>query len=436
MSNRITRRRFVQTASAAALAVEAPSAWARSRSASDPLKIAFIGVGNKGWDNIQNLQFENVFALCDVDSNYLGKAAEAFPNAQQFVDYRVMLDKIHKQIDAVVVSTPDHVHAPATSAALDLGKHVYCEKPLAHTVTEARTVAKLAARNHCVTQMGTQIHASDNYRRVVELVRSGVIGPVERVYNWCNKAWAGGKFEEAPDGPPENLNWNLWLGPAQQRPYSPGIHPASWRRFWEYGTGTFGDMACHVMDLPFWALNLRYPNSIECDGPEVDEVGTPAWVKATYEFDVDNRKVLLHWSDGGAQFDEINSTMDASGKPLSDWGLGICFVGPKGMLAADYGRWQLLPAKDFAGFQPPEPTIEPSIGHWREWAEACKTGGPTTCNFDYSGALAESVLLGTVAYRSREKIQWDAINVHATNSTAAEKYLTKSYREGWSVKGM
>ena len=434
MSRRISRRHFVQVASAAATAAWCSSSSGFSpRSSLNQLNVAFIGVGNKGWDNVQQLAFENVVALCDVDANYLGEAAKQFPKAAQFVDYREMLDKLHTQIDAVVVSTPDHLHAPATAAALQLGKHVYCEKPLSHTVVEARSLAQLAARHRCVTQMGTQIHAGDKYRRVVELVRANVIGTTERVYTWCNKSWSGGRFEPVAEGPPAFLNWDLWQGPAQPRPFSGGLHPAGWRSFWEYGTGTFGDMACHVMDLPFWALNLRSPKSVECEGPELDAVGTPQWVKATFEFEIEGRPLRLFWSDGGAHFDEIKALRDANDQPLSEWGLGICFVGSKGALVADYGRWQLLPAKDFADFKPPEATIASSVGHWREWADACKSGGATTCNFDYSGRLSEAVLLGTVAYRTREKLLWDAENVRVTNTTAAEPFLRKAYRQGWEV---
>ncbi len=434
MSRRISRRQFVQTSSAAATAIWCSAGWGTAaRIAHDPLRIAFVGVGNKGWDNVQQLGFENVVALCDVDSNYLAEATKQFPQAATFVDYRVMLDKLHGQVDAVVVSTPDHLHAPAAAAALQLGKHVYCEKPLAHTVIEARALARLAAKNRCVTQMGTQIHAGDNYRRVVEMVRARVIGDTVRVYTWCNKAWADGKFQPVAEGPPATLNWDLWQGPAQPRPFSSGLHPAGWRSFWDYGTGTFGDMACHVMDLPFWALELRSPKSVVCEGPELDTVGTPQWVKATFEFEVGGRPLQLHWSDGGAHFDEIKELRDGGGKPLSDWGLGICFVGSKGALVADYGRWELLPAGEFSDFEAPAATLESSIGHWREFAEACKTGGPTTCNFDYSGRLTEAVLLGTVAYRAGEKIEWDSENLRVTNTTKGDPFLRKQYRQGWEV---
>ena len=268
MSLRTTRRQFLRT-SASAIAAGVWVAGRGVRAADSPnerLNLAIVGAANKGWHNVQNLTSENIVALCDVDANYLARAAETYPEARQYRDYRKMLEAEQAKIDAVVVSTADHTHAPATAAALDLGKHVYCEKPLTHTVREARTVAELARRNKLATQMGIQIHAESNYRRVVELVQSGAIGPISEVYTWCNKGWSNGRFEAWDGPPPANLDWNLWLGPAQERPYSPNIHPANWRRFWDYGSGTFGDMACHIMDLPFWALELRHPTSVTCEG--------------------------------------------------------------------------------------------------------------------------------------------------------------------------
>jgi hypothetical protein len=194
-------------------------------------------------------------------------------------------------------------------------------------------------------------------------------------------------------------------------------------------------MACHIMDLPFWALGLRYPNRVACEGPPVDPVGAPAWVKATYDFPESDAHpaVTLHWSDGGAHFELVEKTNDMYDRPLSKWGLGILFVGDKGMLAADYGRKLLLPQDKFADHEPPEPSIPDSIGHWKEWTEACKTGSPTTCNFEYAGALTETVLLGIVAYRSGETLQWDAASLKATNSDKADAFVRKTYREGWEL---
>ncbi|HZN37043.1 MAG TPA: Gfo/Idh/MocA family oxidoreductase [Pirellulaceae bacterium] len=436
----IRRRQFLQHSAAVIASGYFVSGLAaqESKSANEKLNLAIVGTANKGWHNVQNLTSQNMVALCDVDANYLAHAAMSFPLATQYRDYRKLLDAETKRIDAVVVSTSDHMHAPITSAALDLGKHVYCEKPLTHTVKEARTVAELAKRKKLATQMGTQIHAEDNYRRVVELVQSGAIGRVTLVHNWCNKGWSGGKFEPWDKPTPAHLDWDLWLGCAKERPYSPNIHPNSWRRFYEFGGGTFGDMACHVMDLPFWALGLTHPTSVVCEGPPVDPVSTPAWSKATFEFPAVGQRpaITMTWSDGGEHFDLVKSTKDHAGKSLSTWGLGILFVGDKGMLAANYTRRQLLPQDRFADHSPPPQTIEKSVGHWQEWVNACKSGSPTTCNFEYSGRLTETVLLGIVAYRSGRKLEWDAASLKAKNSPEADQFITKHYRQGFEVVGI
>lgn len=440
--SRTSRRRFLRTmvasgALAPALFVKrsAQGAWLAPN---ERLNLAYVGVGNKGWHNVQQLTSENTAALCDVDANYLARAAGVYPAAKQYRDYRAMLDAESSRIDGVVVSTADHSHAPAASAALALGKHVYCEKPVAHTVREARILAELAAKNKVATQMGTQIHASSNYRRVVEIVQSGMLGPISEVHTWCNKGWSNGRFQPWDKPVPAHIDWDLWLGPAPQRPYSPGVHPANWRRFWDYGSGTFGDMACHIMDLPFWALGLRHPVKVTCEGPEVHPDGTPEWVKATYDFPArgDRPAVKLHWSDGGKHFERVSSLQDHAGRSLSTWGLGILFVGSKGILAADYGRRQLLPKDEFADVTPPEPTIADSIGHWNEWTQACKTGSATLCNFDYSGALTETVLLGIVAYRSGQSFEWDAENLAAPGCPAAAEFVCKDHRQGFEVVGL
>ena len=415
-----------------------PSAPAISKSSLEKLNIAVVGAGNKGWHNVEQLKSENIVALCDVDEKFLNKAAETYPNAKKFRDYRQMFDSAAMEFDAVVVSTSDHTHAPPTSIALDLGKHVYCEKPLTHTVAEARAVTKLAAKNKLATQMGIQIHAGGNYRRVVEIIQSGALGNMKEVHCWCNKGWSNGRFNTSDQGAPSNLDWDLWLGPAEKRPYATNVHPANWRRFWEYGSGTFGDMACHVMDLPFWALGLKKPNSVECEGPELHPVGTPAWTKCTYTFPFDNKEksLPLYWSDGGQHFDLVKNTNDHAGQPLSNWGLGTLFVGEKGMLVADYGRYQFLPKESADSFAIPEQTIADSIGHWNEWVQGCKTGAPTTCSFDYSGNLTETVLLGIVAFRTGKKLKWDSEHLKATNTDEADQFITKKYRDGFEVVGL
>jgi predicted dehydrogenase len=270
----------------------------------------------------------------------------------------------------------------------------------------------------------------------VELVQSGALGTIREVYNWCNTVWTGARFTTGET--PAHLDWDLWLGPAKQRPYSPGVHPRDWRKFWEYGGGTFSDMASHIMDLPFWALGLRHPTSVATEGPPVDPISAPSGAMARYEFPAQGGRPPLkfHWSDGGKHFDLVQKTRDHSGQSLGTWGLGILFVGDKGMLAADYNRHQLLPREKFEGFRPPAPSIPESIGHWNEWVQACKTGTPTTCNFGYAGALTETLLLGIVAYRCGEPLQWDARNLKATNTSKADAYLRKEYRQGWEVAGL
>ncbi len=442
MSKNISRRRFIggslQISGGLAAAIYlGGSPVLASTSPNEKLNIAAIGVANKGRHNIDQLLEHNFVAICDVDENYLNEVGTLLPNVRKYRDYRELFDKEANQIDAVVVSTADHTHAPATSVALQLGKHVYCEKPLTHTVAEARTIAQLSQKQKVATQMGIQIHAEENYRRVVDLVRSGAIGEVVEVYNWCNKGWSDGRFNPNSGPAPAHLNWDLWLGPAAERPYSDNLHPANWRRFWDFGSGTFGDMACHVMDLPFWALDLKSPTSVQCEGPEVHPVGAPAWCRATYEFPRENNSTLkFHWADGGENFDFVKQTKDAEGKPLSDWGLGILFVGKDGMLAADYGRRILLPADKFKDFHEPEPTIAPSVGHWKEWTEACKTGGPTSCNFEYAGMLTETVLLGIVAFRSGSRIDWRAEHLTAHDNAAAQHFISKKYRKGFEVVGL
>ena len=440
MTTRIRRREFLKATTAGLVGAGYfvnPLPAAQSKSPNEKLNLAAVGVANKGGHNVGQLRSQNFVALCDIDANFLGAAGKQFPEARKYSDFRKLLDAEQGRIDAVVVSTADHTHAPATAAALALGKHVYCEKPLTHTVAEARAVAELAKRNKLATQMGTQIHAGENYRRVVEVIQSGAIGTVNEVYNWCNKNWGDGRYKPWDKPVPAHVSWNLWQGPAPEREYSPNLHPGNWRRFWDYGSGTFGDMAAHIMDLPFWALQLRHPTSVQVEGPEVHPVGAPRWTKARYEFPTaDGGTLKFHWSDGGAQFDLVQNTKDHAGKPLANWGLGVLFVGERGMLAADYGRYQLLPQDRFGGFRPPEQTIARSPGHWNEWVHACKTGEPTTCNFDYSGALTETILLGIVAYRCGEKLYWDAKKLQATNSEQASEYINKQYRKGWEVPGL
>ncbi|HSV74958.1 MAG TPA: Gfo/Idh/MocA family oxidoreductase [Chthonomonadales bacterium] len=422
----VTRRTFVMGAGAlAAAAAGVRRAGARERS--DRLRLAIVGVGGRGAGNLRAVAPEEIVALCDVDERPLRAAMQAYPRASTYVDFRAMLDD--GGLDAVVISTPDHTHACVSLAAMSAGLHVYCEKPLCRTVAEVRDVSELARRRGLVTQHGTQIHAGSNYRRVVELVRSGAIGVVREVHTWV-----GGGFDPVPfptDTPPlpPGLHWDLWLGPSALRPYHPEIAPFRWRRWWAYGNGQLGDFGCHHMDLAHWALDLRDCVRVEAEGPPPHQDSAPPWLVVRYDYPArgDQPPVRLTWYNG----DRRPPQMAEGAAPA--WAAGNLFVGSRGMLIADYGRHELLPARDFEGFVPPPASIPDSMGHHREWLEAIRTGGTTTCNFDYAGALTETVLLGNVAYRVGEALEWDARALRARNSRAAADLIRQPPRAGWQV---
>lgn len=430
MPKRMTRRVFMQSAAlgAAGFWLAAEGGSARAASPNEKLDIGVIGVANRGADNLRGVSSQNVVALCDVDDNYLTAAARNYPSARTYHDFRKLLEQ--KGLDAVVISTPDHTHAPAAILALQAGLHVYCEKPLTHTVYEARVVAELTKKHRRVTQLGTQIHAGSNYRRVVELVKSGAIGKVAEVHVWVGGGYSGGNRPADMPPVPPSLHWDLWLGPAPERPYHPAYVPFHWRGWWDFGNGTLGDMACHHMDLPYWALELRHPLTIEAEGPPVHPESCPPWLIVRYQYPARGEQppVSLTWYNG-----DKRPPYFAEGKLPPDWSAGTLFVGEKGMLLADYDRYMLLPKEQFAGFESPKPFIPESIGHYNEWIEACKTGGTTTCNFDYSGALTEAVLLGNVAYRTGQKLEWDAQNLKATNCPEADRFLRREWRKGWGM---
>lgn len=431
MSRRaISRRDFVKGGVLAAAAAGFPGI-ARGRSA-EKLRIAVVGTGNQADWNLRQIAGEQVVALCDVDSNYLDKAAAAHREARRFRDFREMLSA-SIDFDAVLVAAPDHIHGPAAAMALRRGKHVYCEKPLAHSVDEVRTLSRLAAEKKLVTQMGIQIHAGGNYRRVVELVRSGAIGRIREVHVWCERAWSGGRYGEAKPAP-AHLDWNLWLGPAAEHAFCDGIHPAEWRRFWSYGAGTLGDMACHHLDLPFWALDLKHPRTIQAEGPPADAVGAPAWLIVRYEFPEEGGRppVTVTWYDGGKRPERLAALKTKEGAAL-EWGDGTLFVGEEGLVIADYGRHLLLRDNQVTDFTPPEKSIPESIGHHAEWIAACKAGSATTCNFDYAGVLTEAVLLGVVSYRVGRKLDWNAKELRAAGCPEADRYIRHEYRKGWEL---
>lgn len=431
MIRKIGRREFIQqsTAAGAALWLAGESQGrAKTLSPNEKLNIGVIGVANQGGYDLSNVRGENIVALCDIDDNYLAAAAKSLPGAVTYNDFRLMLER--NDLDAVVIAIPDHMHAPVTLAALESGRHVYCEKPLAHTVWEVRQVRETAHRLKRVTQMGTQIHAGSNYRRVVELVQTGAIGTVREVHCWADRVWSGGQLQAGSPPVPPNIHWDLWLGPEPFRPYNPAYVPVNWRGWWAFGGGTLSDMACHHMDLPYWALDLGEPLTVEAEGPPVEPQTTPAWLIVHYEFPARGAKppVRLTWYNGGKRPPQFAQGL------LPSWGDGTLFVGENAMLLADYDRRVLLPEDRFKDFQPPKPYIPDSIGHHAEWIRACKTGGPTTCNFTYSGILSEAVQLGNVSYRVGQKIYWNARKLEATGCKAAEVYLKPDWRKDWSAR--
>lgn len=432
MTRTIGRRDFLRGSALAAGAVVWPlPAFCADLPSTKKLNVAVIGVDRRGRANLDGVAGENIVALCDADETRLDKALTRFPKAQRFVDFRQMLDRLRGQIEAVVVSTPDHTHAPAAAMALRMGKHCYCEKPLTHSVYEARTVTDLARQQKVATQIGTQIHAGDNYRRAVELVQSGAVGPIREVHVWAAASYGKGAGRPTDTPPvPKGLHWDLWLGPAPERPYHPCYAPGAWRGWWAFGNGALGDFGCHYMDLPFWALNLRYPTSVEClDGPPVHAESTSPWLVVRYEYPARGPlpPVTLTWYDGGRRPPLLKQ------ENLPDWKSGVLFVGPKGMILADYTRNLLFPEARFKDFQRPPQSIARSVGHHAEWILACKTGSPTTCPFDYSGPLSEAALLGAVAHRAKSKLVWDAQQLKAVNCVAAEQYLKREYRKGWTL---
>jgi predicted dehydrogenase len=420
-----------------------PNVLAQTRGANEKLDVAVIGIeGQGGWNIGQLVEAgANIVALCDVDEPRTVNTRNRFPKAGFTTDYRRLMDR--KDFDAVLIATPDHHHAPATMLALKAGKHVYCEKPLTHTVDEARAIAEAAKKYKRVTQMGTQIHARSNYRRVVEAIQRGAIGSVSEVNIWVDRQWGGQDRppESQSEPAPEGLHWDTWIGPAPMRPYVPEVYtPQNWRGWWDFGGGTLADMGCHYTDLPFWALGLRYPKTVAAEGPPVHADSTPPWMIVRYEFPARKEQpaVKLTWYHGGKRPPLVPKPGgEHKANPAykgMDHGDGVLFVGSKGMLLANYDQNLLLPEDQFKDYQRPEPFIPESIGHHKEWIEACKAGRlTTTCNFDYAGALTETVLLGNVSYRVGKPLEWDPVRLRARNVPEADKYIRHEYREGWTL---
>ncbi len=430
-AGRFSRRRFCGAMAAGGAGLWAAPAVLSARSLNEKLNIAVIGAGGRGGANAGGVASENIVALCDVDEPRLNAAGQRFPNARKEIDFRKLFDR-PQDFDAVVISSGERTHPFATIMALKEKKHVYCEKPLTHSVWEARQVRLATAEAGVATQMGIQIHAGENYRRVVEVIQSGAIGPVREAHVWTSRAWgwpqspADRPEEEAPV--PDGLHWDLWIGPAPFRPFHPVYYPGpKWYRWWDFGGGTMSDLGSHFIDLAFWALKLDAPRTIEASGPPPHPEVAPASMQASYEFGPrgDLPPVRMTWYQG-----ENKPEIWTDGG-IPQWGAGHLFIGDQGMLLSDYGKHVLLPEKQFEGFERPEPML-PRVGSiYADWLNGCKTGEPTIADFEYSAWLTESNHLGNVAYRLGKKIEWDSQRLRCPNAPEAAPYIRREYRQGW-----
>ena len=447
----LSRRSFIKTGTTAATVfsiVPGHVVGANGKTPpSEKLNIAGIGIGGMGRGNIGACKGENVVALCDVDSAYAGKTFKAHPNAATYVDYRVMLEK-QKDIDAVVIATPDHTHAVITMAAIEMGKHVYCQKPLTHTVEEARKITAAARASKVQTQMGNQGHSSDAIRVVREWVQSGSIGDIKEVHAWTDRPDDGpwyanfGARDLPSDFPavPDSLNWDLWLGPTQDRKFSPAYHPFKWRAWLDFGTGALGDMGCHILDPACWALDLMNPSSITAEvkhhKPELAGKAHPIAATVTYEFPQRGKlcPMKLVWHDG--VYTVPRPPMLEEGRKLPASG-AVIYGEKETVLHGSHGAGgaRLIPETRMKDFVRPEKTI-PRVrgGHMGDWLRACKDGNPASSNFaDYGGQLTQMVLLGVAAQRTPGvKLNWNAEKFEFDHADANE-FLHTPYRKGWSL---
>ncbi len=448
MNTTITRRRFIQsTARAATVFTILKAGSARTYAANEKLNIASIGAGGQAAGDIDQLKSQNIVALCDVDWRHAAGTFKKFPEAKKFKDYRKMLDEIHREIDAVIVATPDHHHFFASMSAIRLGKHVYCEKPLTHSVWEARELARAARFAKVATQMGNQAQANEETRRLQEFVIDGAIGPIHEVHIWTDRPSRGLFAEYWPQGVtrptdspavPDTLDWDLWLGPAPLRPYHPAYLPAKWRGWWDFGTGALGDIACHYFDPVFRALKLGPPISVEASSTRVNEETYPLGSMITYQFPArgDMPPVKLVWYDGGLRPPRPPQIKDTD--LMGD--NGHLLIGTKGIINTDWSKWRIYPEKLAKEYGEPPKKLERSPGHHQEWINACKGGQKAGSNFDWAGPLTETVLLGNVALRTqlrerltRSALQWDSEKLAFTNVTEANQFLRRGYRQGWTV---
>lgn len=400
-------------------------------SPSEKLNIGVIGVGGRGNDNVAALADENIAALCDVDERELRPVAARYPKAKTRRDFRNLIEQ--DDLDAVVVATPNHTHAVAAIAALRRGLHVYCEKPLAHTMDETQRMVAAARETKRVTQMGNQHHASAGYRRAVQILQSGVLGDVQDVHAWTSRPlWPQGI--ERPMGEakaPAEIDWNLWLGPAPQRPYNAAYVPRMWRGWWDFGGGALGDFVPHILDPVYEGLRLGAPASVSPKSSAVNDETLPEWSIVRFDFPAREKlpAVKLTWYDGGKQpAEEVTHVQRLASS-------GALVIGQHGRLfIPELGKMPIAIAQDAKEpLKLPEPLPPPERTHWDEWVAACKTGAPTSSNFAYGGGLSEIALLGNIALRVGERIEWDARERKVTNIAAANAWLRQEYRDGWQL---
>ena len=446
MHGNITRRTFLGATAAAAAFTIVPRAvlgGPRNIPPSEKMNVAGIGVGGMGAGNLRNLESENIVALCDVDFAYAANTFKRYPGAKTYKDFREMIDK-QKDIDGVLVATPDHTHAVISMAAMKAGKHVYCQKPLTHDVYESRMLAQAAKENKVATQMGIQGHSGEGARLVCEWVAAGLVGDVREVDAWCSLSYypwghAGwsSKYSERPkDTPPvpETLDWDLWIGPASVRPYHPAYHPAVWRCWWDFGCGMMGDRGAHTFDPAVWALNLGAPTSVEATSCGNTKEVHPLSAIVTFRFPARGNlpPVKLTWYEGTRppRPEELEE-----GRKLPDEG-GALIKGSKGtIMFGVYGNSpRIIPESKMKEITLPEKTIPRVKGtHEQDWVRACKSGQPAGADFAYSGPLTETCLLGNAAKRIDGRIEWDAAGLRITNSPEASKLVRTEYRKGWSL---
>jgi len=429
MSRSLNRRDALKTTAMLAAGIAVGGAASPSRAADSPnekLNLACIGVGGRGSANVGGVSSQNLVAFVDVDDQRAGKMYEKFGKAKRFKDYRKMLDELGTKLDGVVISTPDHTHFHPAYAAMNLDLHVYLEKPLCHNVWETRTVTDLAREKGLATQLGSQRHAMSNMHRVVELIQDDAIGKVHTVYSWIGGSRGMPEMPKDRPASPKTLDYDLWLGPAKHRPYHPSFCPYGWRFWWDFGTGETGNWGCHILDIPFWALGLRYPTRVDATGPEVDADRTPKSMHSVLQFPEsgDQPAVELHWSHGEPAI--------LKEKGISGKGNNTLFIGEKGMLVCGFSQKKLLPEDQFEDYKTPPKSVPDSPGFHKEWIAACRGEEPATCNFDYSGPLAEAVLLANVAYRTGG-FDWDFKKLSTGSNENAQALIKTAYRPGWEI---